>query len=150
MPLWSTSNSVFSDTISDTVRSKTFNIPATVAGLKPSTNFDFYLDGVLYNWAVKPYGANLGDQLKSDQFGKLQFNFLYDFQYEGNYAFDNLPTTPITGSQYNQQGPDTLYYYTTTRFIELKGPGDAYASSYYPLRLLIIPSHVNNITSHSH
>jgi hypothetical protein len=149
MPLWNTTSDVFSDVTSDTVRSKTFNVPADVSGLKAKTNYDFYLDGVQYNWACKPFGRQLGDQLVSDPEGKLKFNFLYDFQYEGNYAFDNLPATPVTGSQYNQQETDSYYYFTTTRFIELKG-ANSYASAYFPLRLLIIPSHVNNITSHQH
>jgi hypothetical protein len=149
MPLWSTSNVVFADTTQDTLRSKAFNVPISVTGLKPNTKYDFYLDSVLYTWACKPFGKNLGDNLVSDASGKLTFYFLYDFQYEGNYAFDDLPVTPQTGSQYNQQGTDQYYYYKTNRFIELKGPG-SYASAYFPLRLLIIPSHVNRIQSHAH
>jgi hypothetical protein len=149
MPVWATSNTVFDDTTTDTLRSKAFNIPIESGSLKPNTKYDFYLDSILYNWACKPWGKNLGDDLVSDDEGKLYFNFLYDFQYEGNYAFDNLPVTPVTGSQYNQQGADQFYYFTTNRFLELKGAG-SYVSAYFPLRLLIIPSHVNRIESHAH
>lgn len=150
MPVWTTSNAVFNTSVADTARSKTFAVPATVNGLRPTTNFDFYLDGILFNWACKPWGGNLGDQLQSDIYGKLNFIFLYDFQYEGNYAFDSIPNTTTPASAYNQPGPDVYNYFTTTRFIELKGPGGAYASAYYPLRLLIIPDHINTIQSHSH
>lgn len=150
MPLWSTSSDVYNDKTSDTARSKAFNIPVSCAGLKPGTKYQFYLDGVEFGWAVKPFGKKLGDDLVSDDNGVLQFNFLYDFQFEGNYAFDNLPTTPTTGSQYSAQSADTPYYFTTQRFLELKGTGGAYASSYFPLRLLITPAHANRIESHAH
>ena len=149
MPLWSTTNAVFDDTTSDTARSKAFNVPIECMGLKPNTKYNFFLDGVDYSWAAKPWGKNLGEDLVSDNEGKLSFYFLYDFQYEGNYAFDNLPATPVTGTQYNQQGNDQFYYYSTQRFVELKGAG-SYVSAYFPLRLLIIPSHVNVIQSHAH
>lgn len=150
MPLWSTSADVFNDKSSDTARSKTFNVPISCAGLKPATKFTFFLDGVEFGWAVKPFGKKLGDDLISADDGTLQFSFLYDFQFEGNYAFDNLPTTPSSGSQYNQNTVDTPYYFTTQRFIELKGTAGAYASAYFPLRLLITPAHTNRIESHAH
>lgn len=150
MPVWTTSPDVFDDVTSDTVRSKAFNVPITCMGLKPNTKYDFYLDGIEFSWAAKPFGKRLGQDLVSDASGKLSFYFLYDFQYEGNYAFDNVPNTPATGSQYNQQGDDQPYYFTTQRFIELKGAGGAYASAYFPLRLLIIPSHTNRMESHAH
>lgn len=149
MPVWSTSNAVFNSTSGDTVRSKAFQVPISATGLKPNTNYDFFLDGIQYNWAVKPWGGTLGSQLTSDEFGTLDFYFLYDFQYEGNYAFDDLPVTPQTGSQYNKQGADSLYYFTTNRFVELKGPG-SYASAYFPVRLMIVPSHINRLQSHAH
>jgi hypothetical protein len=150
MPLWTTSAEVFNDTTSDTVRSKAFNIPVQWKGLKPSTKYKFYLDGVELGFAVKPFGKKLGDDLISGADGTLSFSVLYDFQFEGNYAFDNLPTTPVTGAQYNQQSSDTPYYFTTQRFFELKGVGGAYASGYFPLRLLITPAHVNRLESHAH
>lgn len=149
MPLWSTSNTVFDNKTSDTLRSKAFNVPIDCTGLKPNTKYEFYLDSVLYSWCCKPWGKNLGDALVSDEEGKLSFYFLYDFQYEGNYAFDDLPVTPQTGAQYNQQGVDQFYYFKTNRFVELKGP-NSYASAYFPLRLLIIPSHVNRVEGHAH
>ena len=149
MPVWNTSDAVFEDTTGDTARAKAFSVPANVFGLKPLTNYDFYLDGIQYNWACQPFGKGLGDTITSDDSGKVRFNFLYEFQYEGNYAFDNIPTTPDTGSQYNNNSNDSYYYFTTTRFIELKGAG-SYAAAYFPLRLLIIPSHTNRIESHAH
>jgi hypothetical protein len=141
MSLWTTSSDVFNDTASDTTRSKTFNIPISCAGLKPATKYVFYLDGVVYGWATKPFGKKLGDDLISGDDGTLRFTFLYDFQFKASYAFDNLPTTPSGGSQYNQNTIDTPFYMTTQRFLELKGTGGAYASTYFPLRTLITPAH---------
>lgn len=151
MPVMATSNLVFENTISDTARSKCFQVPVSCTGLQPGTTYSFFLDSIDYSWASKPYGGNLGDPLIPDQYGSLNFYFLYDFQYEGNYAFDDMPVSPQENSQFQQQGDDALYYMQTNRFIELKSAGGSYASTYVPLRLLIIPSHINAGTrGHSH
>lgn len=150
MAVQATSNLVFENTMSDTMRSKCFQVPVSATGLQPGTSYAFYLDSIDYSWASKPYGGNLGDPLIPDQYGSLNFYFLYDFQYEGNYSFDDMQVSPQDTSQYQQQGTDALYYMTTNRYIQLISAGGSEASAYVPLRLLIIPSHVNRIQGHSH
>lgn len=142
MSVWTTSESVFEDTVSDTIRSKSYSVPVDCSGLKPSTKFSFYLDGIDLSWAAKPWGGRLGSDLVSDADGKLYFEFLFDFQYNGNYSFDEQNAAPKSGDQYRKDGSiaaQTPYYYKTQKFLELKGVGGAYASTYLPLRLLVTP-----------
>jgi hypothetical protein len=89
MTVWATSNTVLNDSQSFT-KVKSFAIPNTLVGLKASSPYDFFVNNINMNWAVQPFGGELGDQLISDTQGKLNFIWFFEQQYFHGYVVNGL------------------------------------------------------------
>jgi len=64
-------------------------IQVKMDGLKPNTFHNFYLDGVLDNEDVIPWGRRRGDPLITNKYGKLTFNFVIDETWISKIRNDN-------------------------------------------------------------
>lgn len=52
--------------------------PFKFVGLRPNTKHDLYMNGIIYNWAAKPYGKNLGDSIISDNNGRVSIDVFHE------------------------------------------------------------------------
>lgn len=139
----STPSSLIPDASNDTYQGKARRIILKTTGLKPLTKHDVYFDGILYNFATKPYGGNIGDPLISDNGGYIQFESLYEHPFEGSYSYEGI----VDKSKLD--GGSSSRFNKTYMFIELKGP-DSYASFNYPKRIYVVSTHVNRQETHGH
>lgn len=111
MAIWATSNAVF-QTSGQFSKVKAYAIPNVVTALKPSSPYDFYVNGINMDWAVKPYGGNLSQQLVSDGSGKLIFTYYFEQQYFHGYAIAGLASanTFLTFELRGRDNVSTFYY----------------------------------------
>lgn len=141
MPISATSNTVFG--ITDlTVRSSVANrAEFSVFGLKPSTKHSVTIDGISMNWAIKPWGKDLGDDLISDASGRVRFLLLHELDRENAYALDSIildgKTSKLSGNP--KDGPN---FHKTHHTMEISAP-DSYASLNIPVKIMVVPGKTN-------
>lgn len=149
MPTTFTSNSAFALS-SDTFKTQTKAVELPFIGLKSSTKHDVFVDGINYNWATKQFGKNLGDDLVSDERGRLTIIIYLEIPYEGTVSYDNIiHNTNQNVLIGNQSEAKARNYMTTNKVIEVKGD-NSYGKYLKTLRILVNPAHVNRAESHGH
>lgn len=149
MPLVSTSNTNINTIDYDTFTTRTVNLPINTIGLKAYTQFDVYVDGVNCNWAAKQFGKDLGDPLVSDQEGKLSFFILYEFPYEGTYAYDSVNNNGNNGKLGSQTNKNVNYVDSFIE-IELRIGSVIVSKMKIPSPLIVTPGHTNRSDHHGH
>jgi len=132
------SNAVFNQTNTPS-RSKVINTTINWFGLKPNSNYDFKIDGVLCNFLAKQWGKDLGAQLTSDSNGKLTMVFHYDVEnFVELYAMQNRNINSQNVTQV--LGPDN--HVTVFLELQLVSPFGGIATRMYPLRGFVAPEAV--------
>ncbi len=71
-------------------KTKYFPAEIFVANMLPNTVYDAYVGGQLVNAFCKPWGGNLGSPIKSDQTGKVRFQYMMSVNF--NRQFHMPPT----------------------------------------------------------
>ena len=142
------SNSGFGYASSDTFRAKAKELSLSFAGLKPLTRYDFYINGSNYNWASRTYGADLGDPLISDAYGKITVLYVFEIPYEGSGYSPTSNRQYDQSVQLNSQEQAPTQYATSMQLMELIAPG-SYVSVNVPLNIIVTPEHINRIEGHS-
>ena len=111
-------------------------------GLKPNTNHNVYLDGELYNFAVKPFGKDLGAACTSDSNGSLIFYMLYEVEYNRGQNFEFDITQSINIDPTNNTENRVKNY----RLIEVKSAdGSSYAQFVMTVNLLLTAGPVRTL-----
>lgn len=136
-------NALSPDASNDTFQTKARRLILKANGLKPLTKHDIYYDGILYNFATRPWGGNLGDALITDAKGFIQFESLYESPFEGTYSYEG------TNDSNKFDGGSQSRFNKSYMFVELKGP-DSYGSFNYPKRIYVVSAHVNRPQDHGH
>ena len=148
MALIGTSNTILNASNRDTELVQTHLKEFSFRGLRANMTHDVYLDGVLTNWAVKPYGKDLGDSLVTDSAGNVTCYVLLEFYYSASYSYDTSLQQRNLLNNKNQDNNEVSYN-TTNRVLEIKAPG-SYARLNIPVRILVTAGDPNLITPHSH
>jgi hypothetical protein len=143
MIITTNSSGLIADGSNETYQSKCLRITLEAGGLKPFTKHDIYFDGILYNFATKPFGCNLGEPLITDERGFVKFESLYEHPFEGTYSYENINDLD------KKDGGSTSRFVKTSMLIELRG-NDSYGSFLYPKNIYVIPAHVTRPEDHGH
>lgn len=93
MSIWATSNSALQDIGQPVIKSSAWVVPLKYVGLKPSSQYDFYVNNINMNWACKPFGKRLSSSLISDEFGGMSFDFFTETMYQNGYALSTTSPT---------------------------------------------------------
>lgn len=74
-------------------RKNTKSFQLTVNGLRASTEYDVYLNGILSNFVIKPWGKDLGEKVLADSEGVGKFTVLSEFEPVGVSFFSSFTAT---------------------------------------------------------
>lgn len=100
-------------------RIKFFPLEISCLNMIPGTKYDVYLEGILYNDRVKPYGKNLGDSVVSDNMGRVIFQLMLHIPYNEKYITNNMESGVINKN----------------KVIELIDPAGRISKTYIPMVL---------------
>jgi len=100
-------------------RVKFIPVEISCLNMTPNTKYDVWLEGVLYNDKVKPFGKNLGDSIVSDSAGKVLFQLLLTVPYNEKYISGSVDSGIINKN----------------KVLELKDPAGNVSKTYIPMVL---------------
>ena len=130
-----------------TQKSATHFLIFNAKGLKPSTSFSLFVDGVDSTWAAKQFGQDMG-VLLSTSLGRISFGLLHELPYSGSYSFDIVNIN--TSSKQSAGGQKTINnYQRTSKLLELKGGGTT-SQFFMPVRILTVPGDSTQQSQHGH
>lgn len=133
----------------NTIRTQTHMTFFGVQGLRPNTRHDVYLEGELYTFACKQFGKDLGEDLISDENGRLAFYMLHEVEFNRNMNFElqSSQSLAFQSSGVNQQDSRReANLVTNYKIVEIKSPdGNSYSQLNLESPLLLTPGTVRTL-----
>jgi len=120
--LVSTTNTALTTPAVKVLKSRYFSVELKCVNMRPSTTYQFFVDGIDMSAFVKPYGKNLGDPIISQGDGTLIVQYHMSIPFSQNYL-----TNKVDEAGYIQQ----------TKQLEFRDPAGRSSSTYLPVGLKI-------------
>ncbi|HYT43391.1 MAG TPA: hypothetical protein VEP90_13720 [Methylomirabilota bacterium] len=121
MAVISVTNTALTSATSKVQKVRYFSIEVVATSMKPLTQYNMFVDGVLMNAFCKPFGLPLGAPMVADSTGKLIVQYHMSIPYNQTYLTAKV-----------DKG---IGYILKTKQIQFVDPNGTTATTYIPVRI---------------